>query len=117
MRRVPVAATLVVGQIGNRVPRGLGIALACDIVVAAEDAVFGTPEVDVGLWPYMITVPMLRSMPPKVVLELQMTGRRVAIATFDAAPSANEVLPMPGRAATITRFDGWSPRSRPSRSV
>ena len=56
---------------------GLGIAVACDIVVAADDASFGAPEVAVGLWPYMITVPMLRSMPPKVVLDLAMTGRRV----------------------------------------
>ena len=56
---------------------GFGLALACDVVIASEDAQFGTPEVNVGLWPYMITVPMLRSMPPKTVLELQMTGRRV----------------------------------------
>ncbi len=57
---------------------GFGLALACDLVVAADDARFGTPEVDRGLWPYMITVPMVRSMPPKVALELQLTGRRVA---------------------------------------
>jgi enoyl-CoA hydratase/carnithine racemase len=56
---------------------GFGLAMACDIVVAADDAVFGTPEVAVGLWPYMITVPLLRSMAPKVALELMMTGRRV----------------------------------------
>jgi enoyl-CoA hydratase/carnithine racemase len=56
---------------------GFGVALACDVVLAADDARFGTPEVDRGLWPYMITVPMLRSMPPKVALELQMSGRRV----------------------------------------
>src|SRR4051794_12604510 len=56
---------------------GFGLALACDIVIASDDAQFGTPEVNVGLWPYMITVPMLRSMPPKKVLELQATGRRV----------------------------------------
>lgn len=56
---------------------GFGLALACDLVVAAEGSRFGTPEVDRGLWPYMITVPMLRSMPPKVALELQLTGRRV----------------------------------------
>lgn len=62
---------------------GFGLALACDLVVAADDARFGTPEVDRGLWPYLITVPMLRSMPPKVVLELQLTGRRV-----DAAEAA-----------------------------
>jgi enoyl-CoA hydratase/carnithine racemase len=57
---------------------GFGLALACDVVIAADDAQFGTPEVNVGLWPYMITVPMLRSMPAKTVLELQMTGRRVS---------------------------------------
>ena len=50
---------------------------ACDLVVASDDAVFGTPEINVGLWPYMITVPLLRSMPPKTVLDLMMTGRRV----------------------------------------
>ncbi|MGH9136758.1 MAG: enoyl-CoA hydratase/isomerase family protein, partial [Acidimicrobiales bacterium] len=57
---------------------GFGLALACDIVVAADDAQFGTPEIDVGLRPHMITVPLTRSMPPKVALELMMTGRRVS---------------------------------------
>ena len=59
---------------GYALAGGFGLALACDVVIAADDAQFGTPEVNVGLWPYMITVPMLRSMPPKTVLELQMTG-------------------------------------------
>ena len=49
---------------------GFGLALSCDLVVAADDAQFGTPEIDVGLWPYMITIPLVRSMPPKKVLEL-----------------------------------------------
>ncbi|HEV3452749.1 MAG TPA: enoyl-CoA hydratase-related protein [Acidimicrobiia bacterium] len=56
---------------------GFGLALACDFVVAASDAQFGTPEINVGLWPYMITVPLLRSMPPRYALELMATGRRV----------------------------------------
>ena len=63
---------------GYALAGGFGLACACDIVVAADDAVFGTPEIDVGLWPYMITVPLLRSLPPKPLLELMMTGRRVA---------------------------------------
>jgi len=62
---------------GYALAGGFGLACACDIVVAADDAVFGTPEIDVGLWPYMITVPLLRSMPPKSALELMMTGRRL----------------------------------------
>ena len=72
---------------------GFGVALACDIVVAADDARFGTPEVDRGLWPYMITVPMLRSMPPKVALELQLTGRRVAADEAARLGFVNRVVP------------------------
>jgi enoyl-CoA hydratase/carnithine racemase len=62
---------------GYALAGGFGAALMCDVVIAADDAVFGTPEINVGLWPMMITVPMLRSMPAKVALELMMTGRRV----------------------------------------
>ncbi len=62
---------------GYALAGGFGLALACDLLVAADDAVFGTPEIDVGLWPFMITVPLLRAMAPKQALELMMTGRRV----------------------------------------
>jgi len=68
---------------GYALAGGMGLALACDLVVASDDAVFGTPEIDVGLWPYMITVPLVRSMPPKKALELMMTGRRVDAAEAD----------------------------------
>jgi len=63
---------------GYALAGGFGLALACDFVVASNRAVFGTPEVDIGLWPYMITVPLLRSMPTKLVLDLLLTGRRVS---------------------------------------
>src|SRR4051794_40543037 len=53
---------------------GFGLALACDLVVASDDSQFGTPEINVGVWPYIITVPLVRSMPPKKALELMMTG-------------------------------------------
>jgi enoyl-CoA hydratase/carnithine racemase len=72
---------------------GFGVALACDIVVASDDARFGTPEVDRGLWPYMITVPMLRSMPAKVALELQLTGRRVGAEEAERIGFVNRVVP------------------------
>lgn len=62
---------------GYALAGGFALALACDMVVAAEDAVFGAPEIDVGLWPFMAMVPFVRSMPPKVALELMLTGRRV----------------------------------------
>ncbi len=62
---------------GYALAGGFGLACACDMIVASDDSVFGTPEINVGLWPFMITVPLLRSMPPKTVLDLMMTGRRV----------------------------------------
>jgi enoyl-CoA hydratase/carnithine racemase len=79
---------------GYALAGGFGLALACDFVVAADDAQFGTPEVNVGLWPYMITVPLLRSMPPKKVLELQATGRRVDAAEADRIGFVTRVVPV-----------------------
>ncbi len=73
---------------------GMGLALACDLVVAADDARFGTPEIDVGLWPYMITVPLVRSMPPKKALELMMTGRRVDAAEAERIGFVTTVVPV-----------------------
>jgi enoyl-CoA hydratase/carnithine racemase len=72
---------------------GFGLALACDLVVASERARFGAPEVNVGLWPYMITVPMVRSMPPKQALELMLTGRMVDAAEAQRLGFVTKVVP------------------------
>jgi len=72
---------------------GFGLALACDLVVASERARFGAPEVNVGLWPYMITVPMVRSMPPKQALELMLTGRIVDAAEAQRLGFVTKVVP------------------------
>jgi len=79
---------------GYALAGGFGLALACDIVIAADDAVFGTPEINVGLWPYMITVPLVRAMPPKVALELMMTGRRVKADEAVRLGFVNRVVPI-----------------------
>src|ERR1700741_4495911 len=78
---------------GYALAGGFGLALACDLVVAADDAQFGAPEIDVGLWPYMITVPLVRSMPPKKALELMLTGRVVDAAEADRLGFVTRVVP------------------------
>ena len=78
---------------GYALAGGFGLALACDLVVAADDAVFGTPEIGLGLWPHMITVPLLRSMPPKRALELMLTGRRVDAAEAERIGFVTSVVP------------------------
>lgn len=79
---------------GYALAGGFGLALACDLVVAADDAVFGTPEIDVGLWPFMISVPLLRAMSPKHALDLMMTGRRVDAHEAAALGFVNRVVPV-----------------------
>ncbi|MEA3077376.1 MAG: hypothetical protein QOF60_2284 [Actinomycetota bacterium] len=79
---------------GYALAGGFGLALACDFVVAADDASFGTPEIDVGLWPYMITVPLVRSMPPKKALELMLTGRRVDASEASRLGFVTSVVPV-----------------------
>jgi enoyl-CoA hydratase/carnithine racemase len=79
---------------GYALAGGFGLCLACDLVVAADDAQFGTPEIDVGLWPFMITVPLMRSMPPKKALELMMTGRRVAAGEAERIGFVTKVVPV-----------------------
>lgn len=79
---------------GYALAGGMGLALACDLVVAADDAQFGTPEINVGLWPFMITVPLLRSLSPRKALELMMTGRRIDAAEADRLGIVNRVVPV-----------------------
>ena len=71
---------------------GFGLALACDLVIASDRARFGAPELNVGLWPYMVTVPMLRSMPPKKALELMLTSRVVGAAEAERIGFVTQVV-------------------------
>ena len=79
---------------GYALAGGFGLALTCDMIVAADDAQFGAPEINVGLWPYMVTVPMLQAMPPKIALELSLTGRRVAADEAQRIGFVNAVVPV-----------------------
>ena len=60
---------------------GLGLMLGCDIVVASEESAFGMPEVNIGLWPFMISALVRREVGPKRALDLMLTGRRIDAAT------------------------------------
>ena len=91
---------------GYALAGGFGLACACDAIVASDDAVFGTPEINVGLWPFMITVPLLRSMPPKTALELMMTGRRVSADEGARIGFVQRVVPVDELDATVDALAG-----------
>jgi len=56
---------------------GMGLMLACDIVIAKKDAKFGTPEVNVGLWPMMIGALIYRNVLRKKAMEMILLGERL----------------------------------------
>ena len=91
---------------GYALAGGFGLASACDMIVASDDSVFGTPEINVGLWPYMITVPLLRSMPPKTALDLMITGRRVPAEEGARLGFVQRVVPAADLDATVDALAG-----------
>ena len=79
---------------GHALGGGLGLACACDIVIAAEDCRFGTPEINVGLFPYVIMATLLRSISaPKRLLELMLTGERLDAREAQQLGLVNHVVP------------------------
>ncbi len=62
---------------GHALAGGFGLAVACDVTICVDDVKLGTTEVNVGLWPMMISAVLARVMPRKAVLEMMLTGRTI----------------------------------------
>jgi len=56
---------------------GTGFMLASDIVIARSDTKFGTPEVNVGLFPMMIGALIFRNVPRKKAMEMILLGEKI----------------------------------------
>jgi enoyl-CoA hydratase/carnithine racemase len=78
---------------GHALAGGFGLMLACDLVVGVEGAEIGTPEIGLGLWPFMITAVIQRDIPRKVALDLMLSGRRVSIEEGVKWGFVNRVVP------------------------
>jgi len=59
---------------------GCGLAAACDFIVAEENATFGTPEVNVGLFPMQAAAPIMRAVQEKKGLDMLFTGEFLSAA-------------------------------------
>lgn len=78
---------------GHVLAGALGIALACDLIVASEGASFGTPEINVGAFPFMIMALIYRNVPRKKANELLLLGERWDAQQALAAGIVNRVVP------------------------
>lgn len=78
---------------GHALAGGLGLVVACDLALASDQATFGTTEINVGLWPMMISAELIRTIGRKAALELMLTGKRVSAAEAAALGLVNRVVP------------------------
>ena len=62
---------------GYALAGGCGLAVGCDLVVAADDAVFGLPEIRVGVLPLIVMAPILRAAGRKRAMLMILSGEQV----------------------------------------
>ncbi len=77
---------------GHVLAGALGIALACDLIVARESARFGTPEINVGVFPFMIMALIYRNVPRKKTNELLLLGEQISAAEAERIGIVNRVI-------------------------
>jgi enoyl-CoA hydratase/carnithine racemase len=98
---------------GHVLAGGLGLALACDLIIAREGATFGTPEINVGVFPFMIMALIYRNVGRKKTNELLLLGERVDAAEAERIGIVNKVVPADdfdaAVAAWATKLAGKSP--------
>jgi 3-hydroxypropionyl-coenzyme A dehydratase len=78
---------------GHVLAGGMGLALSCDLLIAKEGATFGTPEINVGAFPYMIMAIIYRNVPRKKVNEMMLLGERLSAERAVEYGLANKVVP------------------------
>jgi enoyl-CoA hydratase/carnithine racemase len=98
---------------GHVLAGALGIALCCDLIVASENATFGTPEINVGVFPFMIMALIYRNVPRKKANELLLLGERMNAQQALEAGMVNKVVPADELDAAVgewaTKLAGKSP--------
>jgi len=73
MRRLPKPVVALVR--GRALAGGCGLATACDLILAAESAQFGYPEVQRGFVPAIVMTMLRRAVGEKIAFDLAATGR------------------------------------------
>jgi len=81
---------------GKALAGGAGLATACDMILAHEDAVFGYPEVHLGFVPAMVMAILRRKLGEARAFELVSVGHRVGAAEAERIGLINRVLATEG---------------------
>lgn len=93
MQRLRTLPQPVIARVqGIATAAGCQLVASCDLVVAAEDAQFATPGVKIGLFCTTPMVPLVRAIPPKLAMEMLLTGKPISAAQALAAGLVNRVV-------------------------
>jgi len=92
---------------GHVLAGALGLALCCDLIVAKDSATFGTPEINVGVFPFMIMALIYRNVPRKKTNELLLLGERLSAEEARQAGVVNRVVAADEFEAAV---DEWATR-------
>lgn len=104
LRAAPVPVVAAVQ--GICLAGGVGLVLGADVVLASTAASFGLPEVDRGLWPFMVSALLARSMAPAHAMDLMLSGERIDAETAQRQGLVSRVLPADGFADGVARYVG-----------
>ena len=91
---------------GHVLAGALGLAFACDLVIASERATFGTPEVAVGLFGFMVSALLARNVGRKTCSELLLLGDRIDAHEALRAGIVNRVVAADALDATVAEWAG-----------
>src|SRR3954470_2668553 len=89
---------------GHVLAGALGLALACDLIVAREGARFGTPEINVGAFPFMIMALIYRNVGRKKTNELLLLGEQISAEEAERIGIVNRVVPAGDYDAAVTEW-------------
>jgi enoyl-CoA hydratase len=98
---------------GHVLAGALGLALACDLIVAREGVRFGTPEINVGVFPFMIMALIYRNVGRKKTNELLLLGERISAAEAERIGIVNRVVAPEEFDAAVAEWAGSLARKSP----
>ncbi|HVF92151.1 MAG TPA: enoyl-CoA hydratase-related protein, partial [Blastocatellia bacterium] len=102
MRRHP--RPIIAAVRGRALAGGCGLATACDLILAAESARFGYPEVNIGFIPAMVMAILRRSVPEKLAFELITRGEVTDARAAQDLGLVNRVFPDEGFDESVTEY-------------
>ncbi len=95
---------LIAAVNGHAMGGGCGLAAMCHLTVASDRAKFGTPEIKVGIFPFVIFPLLIRAVGPRRALEMALTGRSLSAAEAAEIGLVNMVIPAEEFQAGVLRL-------------